>query len=231
MHSQKISNKDVLFEDNHLIAINKQAGILVQGDKSGDPPLAESLALYLKNKYDKPGNVFTGVIHRLDRPVIGLVLVAKTSKGLARMNETFKERKISKSYYCLVEGRVNDLKGTLESFLKKNGAKNKSFSSKKESSGYKKAILKYEVIRHLDNFSLLKVQPKTGRHHQIRVQLSAFGYPIKGDLKYGAKRSNEDASICLHAYSLEFLHPIQKTKMSIVAPLHSRDSWPGVVLD
>jgi len=226
--SQKIRKSDVLYEDNHFIAINKLAGVLVQGDISGDEALSESLAIYLKDKYNKAGNAFVGVIHRLDRPVSGLVLFAKTSKGLSRMNEIFRERHITKVYQCLVEGRVNSIDGKLESYLRKDGSKNKSFPSKKMKNGYKKAILKYKVIQHLDHYSWLKITPETGRHHQIRVQLAEMGHIIKGDLKYGAKRSNGDASICLHSFSLKFIHPINKEEIEIIAPLNSSEEWARV---
>ena len=228
MQVQRITEKDVLYEDNHLIAINKMAGVLVQGDQTGDTALSESLADFLKKKYKKPGNVFAGVIHRLDRPVSGLVLFAKTSKGLARMNDVFKNRQVKKTYLCLVEGRVNDISARIESYLKKDGKKNKSFSSQKESKDSKKAILEYEVLQHLDRYTLLKVNPETGRHHQIRAQLSSIGHVIKGDLKYGAKRSNDDASICLHAYELSFLHPIKKEEVTIRCKLKDNPSWPSV---
>jgi len=230
LHYQKITDDDVLYEDNHLIAINKKAGVLVQGDKSGDKSLSESLAEYLKMKYNKSGNAFTGVIHRLDRPVSGLVLFAKTSKGLSRMNEIFRERKVTKVYQCLVEGKVNTAEGKLESYLKKDASKNKSFPSKKMKEGYKKAILTYRVIQHLDRYSLLKITPETGRHHQIRVQLSEMRHIIKGDLKYGAKRSNKDASICLHSNVLRFVHPIKKEEIEIIAPLQSKEEWAGIEL-
>ena len=225
MQSQLISDDDVLFEDNHLIAINKKAGILVQGDKTGDPSLADSLADYLRIKYNKPGNIFTGVIHRIDRPVSGLVMLAKTSKALARMNELFKTREVKKIYLCLVEGKVNDLNGSIVSYLKKDEKKNKSFSRSKESEGYKKAELNYEVLQHLDRYSLLKIEPLTGRHHQIRAQLASIGHIIKGDLKYGAKRSNSDGSISLHSSELSFIHPVKNTPVYIKAPLPKGGSW------
>lgn len=231
MQAQKISDQDIVFEDNHLIAVNKLAGILVQGDKTGDTALSESLAIYLKKKYQKPGNVFTGVIHRLDRPVSGLVLFAKTSKGLARMNEIFRERSIQKSYLCIVEGKVLDADGEIKSYLKKDSSMNKSFSTEKQKEGYKEAILKYKVLQHLDNYSLLVIKPLTGRHHQIRVQLSKLGFPIKGDLKYGAKRSNEDGSISLHSYSLEFEHPVKKEPLKIKAPSPTVGIWKHISLD
>lgn len=225
MQSQLISDDDVLFEDNHLIAINKKAGILVQGDKTGDPSLADSLADYLRVKYNKPGNIFTGVIHRIDRPVSGLVMLAKTSKALARMNELFKTREVKKIYLCLVEGKVNDLNGSIVSYLKKDEKKNKSFSRNKEGDGYKKAELNYEVLQHLDRYTLLKIEPNTGRHHQIRAQLASIGHIIKGDLKYGAKRSNSDGSISLHSWELSFIHPVKNTEVFIKAPLPRGGSW------
>ncbi|MEQ8323508.1 MAG: RNA pseudouridine synthase [Vicingaceae bacterium] len=220
-----IADKDVLYEDNHLIAVNKKAGVLVQGDKTGDDSLLDGLSVYLKIKYNKPGNVFTGLIHRIDRPVSGLVLLAKTSKGLSRMNELFKNRKITKTYLAIVEGKVDQKNGTLVSFMKKNEKQNKSYVSKKENGGYKRAELQFETLQLLDHYSLLEVFPLTGRHHQIRAQLAEMGHPIKGDLKYGAKRSNEDGSICLHAFRLEFEHPIKKETLTIRAPVPQIDTW------
>lgn len=225
MQSQLVSESDILYEDNHLIAVNKKAGILVQGDETGDEALSESLKVFLKKKYNKSGNVFAGVIHRIDRPVSGLVLFAKTSKALARMNELFKTRAVQKTYFCLVEGRVADTSGHLLSFLKKDEIKNKSFSGPKEGNGFKRAELDFEVQSYLDHYTFLKIEPLTGRHHQIRAQLAGIGHVIKGDLKYGAKRSNRDASISLHSASLRFVHPVQKTEIIIQAPLPETVEW------
>ena len=228
LSQQTITQADVLYEDNHLIAINKRPGVLVQGDKTGDASLTDSLAAFLKEKYKKPGNVFTGLIHRIDRPVSGLVLFAKTSKALSRMNELFKKRDVQKTYLAIVEGKVDRASGHLADYLIKNEKQNKSYASASEKSGYKKAELDFETVQHLDRFSLLKVLPKTGRHHQIRVQLSGMGHVIKGDLKYGAKRSNEDGSICLHAFELRFEHPIKKELIRIKAAPPSSDAWKHI---
>ncbi len=231
MQKQKLTEKDILYEDNHLIAVRKEAGILVQGDKTGDTSLSDSLAEFLKVKYKKPGNVFVGLIHRIDRPVSGLVLFAKTSKGLSRMNEVFRKREVKKIYLALVEGHVDQADGKLVDYLTKNASQNKSYASKSEKDGYKKAELEFITKQHLDNYSLLEVRPHTGRHHQIRVQLAQMGHIIKGDLKYGAKRSNKDASICLHAHRLEFVHPVNKEKVVIECPIPESDSWIGMTSD
>ena len=214
----KIQGKDILYEDNHLIAVNKPATILVQGDQTNDMPLIEMVRSFIKKKYNKPGNVFTGLIHRIDRPVSGLVLFAKTSKGLSRMNELFKERKITKIYWCLTEDIPMKKKGYLENYLYKNSKKNKSFIDEKKSKKSLFSKLKYEVISKLDNYYFLEVKPISGRHHQIRTQLSHVNSFIKGDIKYGAKRSNKDGSISLHARSIEFIHPIKKNKIKIICP-------------
>ena len=225
----KIQEKDILYEDNHLIAVNKPATILVQGDHTNDKPLVEMVRSFIKKKYDKPGNVFTGVIHRIDRPVSGLVLFAKTSKGLSRMNELFKEKKITKTYWCLTEDIPQEKEGFLEDLLYKNGKKNKSFIDKNQSKKSSLSKLKYEVISKLDNYYFLKINPITGRHHQIRAQLSHVKAYIKGDIKYGAKRSNSDGSISLHARGLEFLHPIKKTKIKILCPPPKDAIWDAVL--
>ena len=225
----KIQEKDILYEDNHLIAVNKPATILVQGDHTNDAPLVEMVKSFIKKKYNKPGNVFTGVIHRIDRPVSGIVLFAKTSKGLSRMNELFKEKKITKTYWCLTEDIPQGKDGFLEDLLYKNQKKNKSFIDKNRSKKSLLSKLKYEVISNLDNYYFLKINPITGRHHQIRAQLSYVKAYIKGDLKYGAKRSNSDGSISLHARSLEFLHPIKKTKIKIICPPPKDNIWDVVL--
>lgn len=207
---------EVLYEDNHLIAVNKHPSDIVQGDKTGDKPLSEIVKEYIKVKYNKPGEVFTGVIHRLDRPVSGVVLFARTSKALARMNELFKGRDIEKVYWAVVKNRPEKEKGTLVHYLKKNQAKNKSFVSNAKDKDALKCELDYQLLNSSDNYHLLEINPKTGRHHQIRVQLAAMGCPIKGDLKYGFDRSNKDASIHLHARSLSFIHPVKKEPIKIV---------------
>jgi len=219
------SNIEILYEDNHLIAINKRPGDIVQGDKTGDPPLSEILKLFIKKRDEKPGNVFMGVIHRIDRPVSGVVIFAKTSKALSRMNASLKEKSFQKTYWAIVEDKPKINTGTRIDFLKKNESKNKSFASRNESKGSKRAELHYTMIAKSDRFFLLEVQPITGRHHQIRVQLASMGCVIKGDLKYGAKRSNKDGSICLHARELSFMHPTLKTIISIKAPPPKDELW------
>ena len=222
----------ILFEDNHLIIVNKQAGEITQGDKTGDEPLPEKLKVFLKKKYNKPGNVFVGVVHRLDRPTSGIVVFAKTSKALSRMNKMFQEKKVQKTYWAVVEKAPKELTGELIDYLEKNTKQNKSYVLKQQNApkrkNVKKAILSYKLIQHLENYSLLEVKPKTGRHHQIRVQLSNIGAVIKGDLKYGAKRSNKDGSICLHAREIEFIHPVKKEQITIVAPVPKKDVWKGL---
>ena len=203
----------IIYEDNHLIAVTKRSGEIVQGDKTGDKPLSEEIKSYLKTKYKKPGNVFLGTIHRLDRPTSGIVLFAKTSKSLSRMNELFKNKKVQKTYFAVTENMPNKEKGVIISLLKKNQKQNKSYITK--SDGGKKSELEYELIEKLQNYFLIKVNPKTGRHHQIRVQLAHLGCKIKGDVKYGAKRTNKDGSIHLFARSLSFIHPVKKEKLII----------------
>ncbi len=225
MGGSSVSNLDVLYEDNHIIAINKRPSDIVQGDKTGDTPLSEIVKAWLRKKYDKPGNVFTGVVHRIDRPVSGVVLFAKTSKALARLNAQFKEKDIQKTYWACVHGQPDLQEGTLLNFLIKDQAKNKSRVTSERTAGAKKAELKYTMLARSDRYTLVEVEPKTGRHHQIRVQLSAAGYPIKGDLKYGAQRSNPDASIHLHARKVKFMHPVSREMMEIKAPPPSDAIW------
>lgn len=219
------ANLQVLYEDNHLIAINKRPGDLVQGDKTGDVPLPEIVKDYIKKKYDKPGAVFLGVIHRLDRPTSGIVVFARTSKALSRMNSLFSARQSKKTYWALVAGKPHPESSRLEHFLKRNPKQNKSYAYPKEVPDSKKAILSYRTLQQLDRYSLLEVDLETGRHHQIRCQLSALGHPIKGDLKYGAQRSNANGSIHLHARKLEFVHPVKKEDLKIVAPPPADPLW------
>ena len=214
---------EVLYEDNHLIAINKKAGDIVQGDKTGDTPLSDFVKAYIKKKYKKPGEVFLGTIHRLDRPTSGIVLYARTSKALSRMNEQFRNKEIQKAYWAVVENAPPNTSGTLESYLQKNQKQNKSYVTKND--GAKHSVLKYKLLKKLDNFYHLEIKPKTGRHHQIRVQLANIGCIIKGDLKYGARRSNKDASIHLLAQKLEFLHPVKKETITIIAPAPKDSVW------
>jgi 23S rRNA pseudouridine1911/1915/1917 synthase len=216
---------EVLYEDNHIIVVNKKAGDLVQGDKTGDKPLGEYVKAYLREKYNKPGNIFCGVIHRLDRPVSGLVIFAKTSKALTRMNELFREKTIQKTYWAIVEKPPLKSEDRLEHYLIKNQQKNKSRAFLKPFEGALNSVLDYKTLKTLDRYTLLQVKPITGRHHQIRVQLSTIGSIIKGDLKYGAKRSNKDASISLHAREITFIHPVKKEAITITAPAPKDPIW------
>ncbi|WP_136465653.1 RluA family pseudouridine synthase [Flagellimonas onchidii] len=204
------TNLQVLYEDNHLIVINKRSGDIVQGDKTGDAPLSEVVKEYLKKKYNKPGNVYLGVVHRLDRPTSGIVLFAKTSKALPRLNKLFAEGKAKKVYWAVVKNPPEQERGTLEHWLVRNPKQNKSYAYEKEVANSKKAILDYSIRKKLDSYSLLEINLKTGRHHQIRAQLAAVGCHIKGDLKYGAQRSNKNGGIHLHARSLALEHPVKK---------------------
>ena len=217
----------ILYEDNHLIAVNKAAGELVQGDKSGDQPLCETIKAYLKEKYRKPGNVFCGVIHRIDRPVSGVILFARTSKALARMNEAVKTRAFGKQYLAIVRNRPEHPEGTLVHYLRKEEAQNRTYVSETEREGYRRAELDYRIVGASDRYYLLEIDLKTGRHHQIRAQLAAIGCPIKGDLKYGAPRSNPDGSICLHARRIRFTHPVSGAPILITAPLPDTPLWRG----
>ncbi len=217
-------NVQVLYEDNHLIIINKRAGDIVQGDKTGDIPLSEVVKAYIKDRDNKPGNVYLGVVHRLDRPTTGLVMFSKTSKALPRLNKIFAEKAAKKTYWAIVKHMPPKTSDTLIHWLKKNPKNNKSTAYYKEVKDSKKAILHYQTLKKLDNYYLLEVELETGRHHQIRVQLASIGCSIKGDLKYGSDRSNPDASIHLHALELEFIHPVSLEKLNIVAPLPVNDS-------
>jgi 23S rRNA pseudouridine1911/1915/1917 synthase len=218
-------NLQVIYEDNHLIVINKRPGDIVQGDKTGDVPLSEVVKAYLKDKYDKPGAVFLGVVHRLDRPTSGMVIFARTSKALARMNALFKSKEVAKTYWAVVQQEPPRDSGTLVHWMERNTKLNKSIAFEKESGNRKKAILNYKLLKSLDRYHVLEIELETGRHHQIRAQLSALGCPIKGDLKYGFSRSNPDGSIHLHARKLEFLHPVRKTPVSLTAPPPDDPLW------
>tara|TARA_R110002051_G_scaffold289075_1_gene352021 strand:- start:48478 stop:49176 length:699 start_codon:yes stop_codon:yes gene_type:complete len=219
------NNLQILHEDNHVIIVNKRAGDIVQGDKTGDKPLSDVVKSYIAEKYNKQGNVYLGVVHRLDRPTTGVVLFAKTSKALPRLNKLFAEKTAHKTYWALVKNAPPIPEDRLVHWLKKNPKNNKSTAYKKEIEGSKKAILSYKVIKKLDNFYLLEVDLETGRHHQIRTQLAAIGCPIKGDLKYGFDRSNKDASISLHARILSFIHPVKKEALTVKAPLPKDPLW------
>ncbi|GAA3627561.1 RluA family pseudouridine synthase [Flavivirga jejuensis] len=223
-----ISNKNnlqILFEDNHIIIVNKRAGDIVQGDKTGDKPLSDVVKEYIKDKYNKPGNVYLGVVHRLDRPTTGLVIFAKTSKVLPRLNNLFLLKEIKKTYWAVVKKEPSKTEDTLINWLKKNPKNNKSTAYIKEVKDSKKAILHYKLLKKLDNYYLLEINLETGRHHQIRSQLSNIGCAIKGDLKYGFDRSNKDASIHLHARDIEFMHPVKKELINISAPLPKDAIW------
>nr|WP_262923146.1 RNA pseudouridine synthase [Arenibacter sp. N53] len=214
-----------MYEDNHLIAVNKRAGDIVQGDKTGDTPLSEVVKQYIKTKQNKPGNVYLGVAHRLDRPTTGIVVFAKTSKALPRLNKLFAEKDAQKTYWAVVNKMPEKENDTLIHWLKRNTKQNKSYGHKNEVPDSKKAILDYKVIKSLDRYFLLEIDLKTGRHHQIRAQLAAIGCAIKGDLKYGSDRSNKDGSIHLHARSLSFVHPVKKEMLQLIAPPPEDSVW------
>ena len=216
----------ILYEDNHLIIVNKQAGEIVQGDKTGDTPLSDIVKDWLKEKHNKPGNVYLGVVHRLDRPVSGVVLFAKTSKALPRLNKIFAEHdKVSKTYWAIVQNRPQASKGTLTHWLTRQEKNNTARAYDREVPGAKKAVLDYELIASGDRYHLLEIHLHTGRHHQIRCQLAKMGCPIKGDLKYGAPRSNPDGSISLHARNLTLEHPVSHEKISVTAPVPDDRLW------
>lgn len=208
----------IVYEDNHIVIVNKEAGEIVQGDKTGDTPLSEIIKSYLKEKHNKPGNVFCGVVHRIDRPVSGLVIFAKTSKALERLNKMLREGEIHKTYWALVEGKLEKEKDVLENYLVSDGRLNKTFISTSNNPQAKKSILSYKTVAVGDRYTLLEINLMTGRKHQIRAQLSAIGHPIKGDLKYGSKRSNRDGSISLQAHKIDFIHPVSKQHISLVLP-------------
>lgn len=214
----------ILYEDNHLLIINKRAGQLVQGDKTGDESLLETLKHFIKERDHKPGNVFLGLVHRIDRPTSGLVIYAKTSKALSRLTQMIKNREIKKTYWAIVPKEIVPKSQRLVHYLKKNEKNNKAIVFTKPTDGAKEAVLTYTIIKVLDNYQLLEVDLETGRHHQIRAQLSKIGLPIKGDLKYGAPRSNQDGGISLHARKLEFIHPVTRERIEITAPVPQQDT-------
>ena len=220
----------VVYEDNHIIIVSKRSGEIVQGDKTGDEPLSETVKQYIKKKYGKPGEVFLGVVHRLDRPVSGLVIFARTSKALTRLNKMFAEGDVHKTYWAITKNTPKEPEGTLIHWIVRNEQQNKSYAYDKEKPHAKKAILHYRVIGHSDNYSLIEVRLMTGRHHQIRCQLAAMGCPIKGDLKYGAPRSNPDGSISLLSRRIEFVHPVSKENICVEAPLPDDPLWQLVRL-
>ena len=219
------ANLDILFEDNHLIIVNKKVGDIVQGDRTGDTPLSESVKEYIKKKYNKPGKVFLGVVHRLDRPTSGAIIFARTSKALERLNAMLRKREIHKTYWALVQNKPAEVSATLEHYLKKNAKNNKSTWYTNEVPTSKKAILHYKIIKELNRYYLLEIDLETGRHHQIRAQLSAIGSPIKGDLKYGFNRSNKDGGIHLHARQIQFTHPVSKERLTIQAAVPDDPLW------
>ena len=216
---------EIVYEDNHLIIVYKHSGEIVQGDKTGDVPLSEDVKCYLKEKYQKPGSVFLGVVHRLDRPVAGLVVFAKTSKALTRLNKMFRDGEVHKTYWAITKNLPPQSEGTLTHWLVRNEKQNKSYAYDHEVPHSKKSILKYRLIGQSDHYCLLEVNLMTGRHHQIRCQLAHMGCPIKGDLKYGAQRSNPDGSICLLAHHVEFVHPVSKQLISLDSPLPEDKLW------
>ena len=216
---------EIVYEDSHLIIVYKHSGEIVQGDKTGDVPLSEDVKCYLKEKYQKPGNVFLGVVHRLDRPVAGLVVFAKTAKALTRLNKMFRDGEVHKTYWAITKNLPPQSEGTLTHWLVRNEKQNKSYAYDHEVPHSKKAILKYRLIGQSDHYCLLEVNLMTGRHHQIRCQLAHMGCPIKGDLKYGAQRSNPDGSICLLAHHVEFVHPVSKQLISLDSPLPEDKLW------
>jgi len=216
---------EVVYEDNHIIIVNKWPGEIVQGDKTGDEPLVETVRRYIKEKYNKPGNVFCGVVHRLDRPVCGLVVFAKTSKALSRLNEMFREGKVKKTYLALTRNKPPKDQDRLIHYISTIERNNKSYASTQPKEGAKEATLSYRLLGSSDRYHLLEINLETGRKHQIRVQLSAVGCPIKGDLKYGDKRSNPDGSISLQAHSIEFEHPVNHKQISVIAPLPDDKLW------
>lgn len=215
----------VVYEDNHIIIVNKHSGEIVQGDKTGDKPLSDTVKEYIKQKYNKPGNVFLGVVHRLDRPVSGLVVFAKTSKALSRLNDMFRTGDVHKTYWAIVKRRDIATEGTLTDWLTRNERQNKSYAHQREVPGAKKAVLKYKVRAVADNYMLIEVTLLTGRHHQIRCQLAHMGCPIKGDLKYGAPRSNPDGSISLLSRRVEFVHPVSKENIVAYADVPDDRLW------
>ncbi len=222
---------EILYEDNHIIIVSKAAGEIVQGDKTGDTPLSEEVKAYIKEKYQKPGNVFIGVPHRLDRPVSGIVVFARTGKALSRLSEMFRNGEVKKTYWAVVGNRPPKDDDEPVHYIVRNEKMNKSFAYDKETKDSKKAVLHYRLIARSDKYYLVEVDLKTGRHHQIRCQLAKIGCPIKGDLKYGAPRSNADGSISLHARHVEFVHPVSKQQISVTAPLPAGNPWQSFKTD
>jgi 23S rRNA pseudouridine1911/1915/1917 synthase len=223
-HSNK-DNLQVVYEDNHIIVINKRAGDIVQGDKTGDKPLSDVVKEYIKEKYNKPGKVYLGVIHRIDRVTSGLVIFARTEKALTRLNKMLQNHEIKKTYWAIVDKKPLKKNDELIHYMVRNAKQNKSYAHDKIVPNSKKAILSYEVIKKLDRYQLLEINLKTGRHHQIRSQMSKIGFPLKGDVKYGFKRANKDLSVHLHARKIEFIHPVKKEQVLLIADLPNDPIW------
>ncbi len=219
---------EILYEDNHIIAINKKSTELVQGDQTGDETLSDRVKKYLAHKYHKTGDVFLGVVHRLDRPVSGAILFARTSKALGRLNKMFQEKQVSKKYLAVVQNRPPAEEGSLFNYLKKNEKQNKSYAYDKHVKGSKEALLSYKLLKRTERYYLLEIDLHTGRHHQIRCQLAKAECPVKGDLKYGCPRSNNDGSISLHAWKIRFIHPVKKQEIELIAPLPDNDIWARI---
>ena len=228
MYINKRKKMTVLYEDNHIIIVNKTCSEIVQGDKTGDKPLSEIVKEWLKVKYNKPGNVFCGVTHRLDRPTSGIVIFAKTSKALPRLNEMFKTKEVKKTYWAIVKNMPKETKSTLKNYLVRNEKQNKSYAYDVEKPNSKHAILHYKLIAKSDKYNLLEIDLETGRHHQIRCQLAKIGCPIKGDLKYGFDRSNADGGISLHARKISFIHPVSKILIEVTAPTPDDNLWKAM---
>ena len=228
MSVERKNDMQVVYEDNHIIIVQKTSGEIVQGDKTGDRTLADDVKAYIKEAYAKPGEVFLGVVHRLDRPVSGLVVFARTSKALSRLNDMFRNGEVKKTYWAVVKNAPIPAEATLTHWLTRNEKQNKSYASATEKKDAKKAVLRYRTLSHADNYSLVEVELLTGRHHQIRCQLSAIGCPIKGDLKYGAQRSNPDGSISLLARSVEFIHPVSKQPIHIESSIPDDPLWTAL---
>ena len=224
-------NLDILFEDNHLIIVNKRCGVLVQGDKTGDTPLIELVKKYIKNKYSKTGNVFLGLVNRIDRPVSGIVIFAKTSKALSRMNDKLKNRQIKKFYWLFISNKFKSNEGSLEGWFKKNKKINKSYFYKEEINNSKYGSLNYRIIEKLENYFKIEVDLITGRHHQIRCSFSEIGFPIVGDIKYGSKRTNKDGGIYLHAREVNFIHPVSKEEIIVKADTPISGLWSASPFD
>jgi len=221
----KLTQKDILFEDNHLLVVNKPAGLLVQADRTGDETLADAAAEFIRVKYKKPGDAFLGVVHRIDRPVSGAVILARTSKGLERMNKLFKDRQIKKTYWALVKDRPPQIEDTLTHYIRKNTKINKAIASNKSGKGGQEATLSYRLAGRIAEYYLLEIEPQTGRSHQIRVQLAKIGCPIVGDVKYGSDKPAADGRIYLHARGVEFVHPVRKEPVRITAGIPDDQVW------